>query len=41
MSIFFTDLTTFKQDFSSTENKELYGDVHTDFILINRPPWKF
>ena len=31
------DLSTFKQDFdSSSQNKELYGEVHTDFALINK-----
>ena len=36
MSIFFTNLNNFIQKFSSIENKELNGDVHTDFILINK-----
>ena len=36
MSIFSLDLNTFKQDFSIlNNNKEMYGEVHTDFKLIN------
>ena len=37
MSIFFTDISNIKQDFSSTKkNKKLNGEVHTDFKLINK-----
>ena len=36
MSILNTDLSTFKQNFDSLQaNKEQYGEVHTDFVLIN------
>ena len=37
MSIFDIDLETYVQNFNSTkENKELYGEVHTDFKLIHK-----
>lgn len=37
MSIFSIDLKSFKQNFDSkTINKEMYGEVHTDFILVNK-----
>ena len=37
MSIYLQNLALFKQDFNSKhENKEKYGEVHTDFILIDR-----
>ena len=36
MSIFSLDINAFKQDFSILKNnKEMYGEVHTDFKLIN------
>ena len=36
MSISNIDLSTFKQNFDSLQaNKERYGEVHTDFVLIN------
>ena len=36
MSISNIDLSTFKQNFDSLQaNKEQYGEVHTDFVLIN------
>lgn len=37
MSIYLQDLKYFKQDFNrKQENKEKYGEVHTDFTLINK-----
>lgn len=37
MSIFSIDLDSFKQDFDTKMvNKEMYGEVHTDFILVNK-----
>ena len=36
MSILNLDLSTYKQNFEvSAKNKQLYGEVHTDFKLIN------
>ena len=37
MSIYLQNLEEFKQDFSCKKgNKEKYGEVNTDFILVNR-----
>jgi len=37
MSIYSLNLSTFKQDFEcERENKEMYGEVSTDFILVNK-----
>ncbi len=37
MSIYTLDLRTFKQNFDcKKENKERYGEVNTDFNLINQ-----
>jgi tRNA1(Val) A37 N6-methylase TrmN6 len=37
MSIYSLNLSTFKQDFEcKLENKEMYGEVSTDFILVNK-----
>ena len=36
MSIFSLEINAFRQDFSILKNnKEMYGEVHTDFKLIN------
>jgi len=37
MSIFHLDLNTYQQDFKTSQvNKERYGDVRTDFALVNK-----
>ena len=37
MSIYSLNLSTFKQDFEcKPENKEIFGEVSTDFILVNK-----